>query len=234
VFFAATIAALGIVGMIQGGFTQTWSGVPKGFPAREALAYLCALVSLATGIGLLWRRAAVLASRALLTCLLLWLVLFRISHIFLVPTILDTWWGCGDTAVMAAGAWALYARLAGGDRGLRLAGVLFGLAMIPFGVAHFTSLQDTAGLVPGWLPWHEAWASFTGAAFLAAGVAILIGVCARPAAVLSAVQMGLFTLLAWVPAIAAGPNAFQWSEFVDSWALTAGAWMVADSYRGDA
>ncbi|HZE89499.1 MAG TPA: hypothetical protein VE404_08130 [Verrucomicrobiae bacterium] len=233
-FFAATIAALGIVGMIQGGFTQTWSGVPKGFPAREALAYLCALVSLATGIGLLWRRAAVLASRALLTCLLLWLVLFRISHIFLVPTILDTWWGCGDTAVMAAGAWALYARLAGGDRGLRLAGVLFGLAMIPFGVAHFTSLQDTAGLVPGWLPWHEAWASFTGAAFLAAGVAILIGVCARPAAVLSAVQMGLFTLLAWVPAIAAGPNAFQWSEFVDSWALTAGAWMVADSYRGDA
>lgn len=243
IVFAAIMIALGVMGLIKGDFTVVWQPVPKTVPAREVLVYLCALISLVSGIGLLWRRTAALAARLLLASLVIWFLVWRVRPVFLAFGVQSTW-SCGQTLVMMAAAWILFSwfatnwdqqhlGFATGDKGVRIARVLYGLGLIPFGVAHFIYLKETVVLVPGWLPWHVGWAYFTGVTLIVAGLAILTGVYARLAATLSTLQMGLFALVVWIPLVVAGSlNAFQWGEFVTTLALTAAGWVVADSYRG--
>jgi uncharacterized membrane protein len=242
--FAATLVAIGTLGVVHGDFAPIWEPVPKGVPAREALVYLCAFVSIGAGVGLNFRRAAATSARALLALLLIWMLAFRVPPIVRAPFVAVTWEGWGETAVITAAAWVLHARFvtdwdrrhvgfAAGEPGLRWARTLYGLALISLGVAHIVYVKETASLVPGWLPWHVGWAYATGFAYIAAGLAVLTGLFARLAAALSALQMGGFTLLVWGPVLVAGPrNAFEWNESIVSWALTIGGWVVADSYRG--
>jgi len=244
IVFAAAMIWLGAMGLSKGDFVQVWQPVPGWVPAREPLAYFCAFISLASGIGLLWRRTAPVASRMLFLSLMVWLLVLRLPNLFFETPVVLVAWTFGSTAVVVAAAWVLYVWFAGDrdrqrlgfvadDRGMRIARSLYGLSLVPFGLAHFMYLDATTVLIPHWLPWHVAWAYFTGAAFIAAGLAVTVGVFARLAAALSTLQLGLFGLIVWVPRVWAGAvNDFQWGEFVVTCALTAGAWVVADSYRG--
>ncbi|HYJ92182.1 MAG TPA: hypothetical protein VEV84_12795 [Pyrinomonadaceae bacterium] len=242
-FFALVLIGWGILGLIKGDFAPGWQPVPESLPARLVIAYLCAFICIACGLGLLFRQTAAFAARILFAWLLAWLLVLRVPWMF-VEFGVGTWWAVSSTAVIAAAAWIIYTRVTNdwdrrhfgfviGDKGLRVARILFGLGLIPFGIAHFVYLEATAPLVPSWLLWPVFWAYFTGGAFIVAGIAIMIGVFARLAAVLVTLQIGLLTLLVWVPIVLMGnPSAFQWGEVVVSIILTACAWVVADSYSG--
>jgi hypothetical protein len=236
--YAAVVIGFGVLGVFKPGFTPLWD---PDLPGRTALLYLCAAVSLGTGVGLLWRSAA--AARLLLAYLLAWLLVFPVRELVGAPDLFLGSFACAELAAIAAGAWVLYVWFAtdwdrrnlgfiAGNGGLRIARVLYGLSLIPFGVAHFIYIERTISLVPDFLPAPGFWARATAITFLAAAAAIVTGVCARLAAALSAIQIGAFLVLVWIPQLSAGlVDTFEWGEIVVTTALAAAGWLVAESYR---
>ncbi|MFI4921011.1 MAG: hypothetical protein ACHQAZ_05160 [Gammaproteobacteria bacterium] len=163
--FAAVMVGLGILGLIKSDLATFARPIPKDFPAREVLDYLCALICLVSGFGLFWRRTGALAARLLLAYLLLCMLLFNMRIIIRHPLVEVAYQQWGQIAVLIAAAWVLYAGfatdwdrrqigIATGEKGLRIARVFYGLALIGFGFSHFAYLENTTVLVPAWLPGH--------------------------------------------------------------------------------
>ena len=90
---------------------------------------------------------------------------------------------------------------------LILFGPLFYAApLAAFGTEHFTLAKIIATLVPGWIPWHQFWAYFVGACFIAAALSMVTGLQARLAASLLALNFFLFVVLMDIPGWAQNPR----------------------------
>lgn len=243
-FFAATMIAVGAIGLLSGGFAAILAGVPKSLPDRQVLAHFADLLLLACGAGLLVKRTAAPAAFVLLAYLLVWTILFKVPLIIRQPMVEVGYQTNGENAVLIAAAGVLYAASAGERKnallnliasptGLRAAYVLYGLALIAFGLSHFAYMELTAPLVPVWLPGHMFWAYLTGSIYLLTGILLVAGFAMRLSAALAAVQITLITLLVWGPILLQGHvTTFHWQETVVSWALTAAAWVIAASFDG--
>ncbi|HEX6742260.1 MAG TPA: DoxX family membrane protein, partial [Sphingomicrobium sp.] len=233
-FFAVTLIAIGVIGLTSGTFAPIWAPVPETLPAREPLAILSNLIAAGCGIALLTKRWASPGALVLLAYLIVWTLAFKAKFILFDPLEEVSYQSNGENLVLVAAAWVLFATSAArrtfpaGEAGLRTAYLLYGLALIAFGLSHFFYLEMTAPLVPAWLPTPVFWAYLTGGIYTATGIAIAIGLYARWAAIVVAVQIALITLLVWGPMLFSGPlSAMHWQETIVSWALSAGAFVLA-------
>ena len=85
--------------------------------------------------------------------------------------------------------------------------------------------------MPTWLPFPLAWACLTGAGHIAAGLALLLGIAPRLAAVLEASMVSAFVILIHVPGVIGSPrDGLQWTELVVASVIGGAAWIVARSY----
>jgi uncharacterized membrane protein len=248
---AVSVFALGFIGMgtlsvIYRDFAFSWQPVPAFHPGRDVLAVLCGLFMIVAGVALLFRSTAALAARAIFPFLLAWQCL-KIPALIVAPKMEAVWLGFGEIAMLLAGGWVLFARLSGleghsffrhitAERGVRLARILFGLALLPVGLSHIVYVGITASLVPAWLPFRVAFAYLTGFGQIACGLGVLLSIVPRLAALVETGMLVLFAFLVWGPdkwigfappaGLPAGPR-FPLTAFLITWVIGASAFLVA-------
>lgn len=253
---AVTLLSVGLMGLgalsvIYHDFAFDWQPVPV-FHGRETLAVVCGLFMIAASAALLLRATAAAAARALLPFLLAWLCL-KIPVVLSAPQIEGVWIGFGEDAALLAGGLVLFARLSElegspffnrliGQRGIRLAQIIFGLAIIPIGLGHLFYLKITAELVPSWLPFRVALAALTGVAQILCGLGILFAFRARLAALIETVLVALFAFLVWgpdtwfaaTPKLAGTPPGmrFPLTAFLITWVVGTSALLIANNSAG--
>lgn len=236
--FAIGMIGLGILALVYGDFAMVWQPVPQ-FPGRTAVAYASGVLMLLGGIGLMFESTAAWAARVLFPYLIAWNLL-KVPSLVVAPGMEAVWLGFGELAVLTACGWLLFARLGDAsnspfafvtsERAMQIAKMFFAVWLIPIGLSHIFYVKATADLVPAWLPFREGWAYLTGAGHIAAGLGVLLGIFPRIAAFAEAAMIGVFTLLVWAPKIVAEPKSrLNWTAFFISWAIAAGAWVVAQN-----
>lgn len=243
--FAIGMIGLGILALIYGDFALVWQPVAPWVPGRTALAYASGLIMLLGGVGLLFSATVTWSVRILFPYLIFW-TLLKVPALVVAPNIEGVWLGIGELGVLLAGGWTLFAVLgqiqqgsslafATGESGIRIARILLGVSVIPIGIAHIVYVKETAALVPAWLHFQTFWAYLTGVGQIACGIGLLFSIFPRVAAATQAGMISLFTLLVWGPAVLATPKArFPWTAFLISWAIAAGAWVVASNITTNA
>src|SRR6516164_1681894 len=87
----------------------------------------------------------------------------------------------------------------GFDKLILFGPVFYAAPLAAFGTEHFTLTKVIASLIPAWIPWHLFWAYFVGACFIAAAFSLVIGIQARLAASLLALNFFLFVVLMDIP-----------------------------------
>lgn len=232
--YAVGAIFLGLLGLVSGDFASGWQHVGSHVPFRVPLAYLTAIIELAAGLALLWRRTT-RAGAFTLT------VLYSVFTVVWIPKYLENLHNFDplgnvfeEFSLVIAGAVLFASFLPAGSLVSRrelLFARLYGLSAISFGVGHIYYMPGLLSGIPKWLPPSQMfWFYVTTIGFFLAAASILSGVMARLASRLITAEILGFEMLYWIPKLFVHPHDhFNWAGNAISIALSGAAWVVADS-----
>ena len=227
---ALALAAIGALGLGSADFAFQWEPVPPDTPARATLALVAGALQVLAGVLLLPARTRAIGAWLAAAILVGWTAL-HVPAVVRHPAAIADWLGVAESGAMACAALmfaAEWSGLAAAPVVRRTTTILFGLAAIEFGLAHFAYADFTASMIPAWLQQRVALAWLTGAAHALAGAAIVLGVLRRLAATMEALMMAGFVVLVHVPRVLASSGSrMEWTMLCVAVLLSGSAAMVA-------
>ena len=234
---AVGILVFGILSLVHGDYVSGLQPLPT--PTTTHLwAQLSGFLLVAIGSCLLIDRTTRWAAFGLAALFLLWCVLIHAPIVIAEPRNGTAWVRFFETFALAGAALVLAGMSASqrvpgdaNDKLIRLGRFCLGISLPVFAAAHFIYADFVATVVPAWIPARLFWAWFTGAAHLAAGLAVLTGIQARLAALLAGAMYGSWALLLHVPRVMPDiGNRPEMTNLFVAVALCGAAWIVASSY----
>lgn len=116
------------------------------------------------------------------------------------------------------------------DAIIKLGKYLLAVPMAVFGIFHFMGANNMAGMVPSFIPGGVLWVYVTGAALIAAAVAIIIGKKAKLASFLLAVLLLVFVLAIHLKG-AMGGDQMAMASLLKDLAIAGGALVFASTQQ---
>lgn len=200
----------GALCLAYGDFVNSLQPVPEAMPGYRLLALLTGVVLSAAGLAILADVGMRPAALVLVVLFALWIVLLHVPGAFVQPALLRSpfWIRVFESAALGGAALILAGRAVEPAREswVRLGRLAFAVALPVFGILHFVYPGNVAALVsvsPVAYPWPLFWAYLTGAGHFAAGIAVLTGVWARPAAILAGLMYASWAVTLHLPRILA-------------------------------
>jgi len=234
---AVGILVFGILSLVHGDYVSGLQPLPTP-TATHLWAQLSGFLLVAIGSCLLIDRTIRWAAFGLAALFLLWCVLIHAPIVIAEPRNGTAWVRFFETFALAGAALVLAGMSASqrvpgdaNDKLIRLGRFCLGISLPVFAATHFIYADFVATVVPAWIPARLFWAWFTGAAHLAAGLAVLTGIQARLAALLAGAMYGSWALLLHVPRVMPDiGNRPEMTNLFVAVALCGAAWIVASSY----
>jgi uncharacterized membrane protein YphA (DoxX/SURF4 family) len=232
---------VGLTLLVLGKLAAIGQALPAGTPGQHVLVYASAGLLILAGLAINLRRTEAIGALALAGFFGLWVLTLILPHALAHPMVWVSWEDVAERTAAALGGVLAYAQTsadqplgAGETRGgaiARIARPVFGVCLVVFGISEFVYSKFTASMVPAWLPPSQlVWTYVTGAAQIAAGLAIVSGLRARLAAIALTAMYLVFQLIVHLPRVIAYPSKpMSWSENGINIVLAGAAWALADS-----
>jgi len=235
-FYAVAIAATGFQQLFYGQFSRmlfpTW---PIHVPGIRWIADFGSLLLIYAGGLLLFSRKILLVSLALGGCLL---ILFLFSYvpydlfIFPFPKTFGIWTNALKELALSGGAFII-AGSATEDREnnsslfrllsklIPIGRIFFSVTMISFGIMHLLYTDMISQLVPGWIPAHIFWTYLAGLSLIASGVAIILKIGSKLAAVLLGSMILVWLIFLHIPRAVSQPFTDRGNEVISAFSALA-------------